>query len=322
LDEVSQGLRQKLNDAGFKSAIVPIQHLHELRYDIQNPLEGGYLSIDLYHDWLSGFKFRPPEDLPAAKSIILIAAHQPEVRVIFKLPGRSYTTTIPPTYLHHTDELAAEVLSSYLSKYGYRISEATIPLKSLAVHSGLAAYGKNNITYIEGWGSTFRLKSFISDMPCPTEVWGEFKMMERCENCSACVNRCPTGAITKDRFLIHAERCMTYLNEGKDDFPGWIDPGWHNCLIGCMHCQAVCPENKPNRDLVSEGGVFTETETRKILQGIPKDELPQKTYRKLVKLYMLDDYHLLPRNLGALIQAMGNQDRPDVPVSHPRTGKT
>jgi epoxyqueuosine reductase len=114
---------------------------------------------------------------------------------------------------------------------------------------------------------------------------------------------------------------MTYLNEGEDDFPGWVDPSWHNCLIGCMHCQAVCPENKPNRDLVSEMGVFTETETRMILQGLPKDELPHETSSKLAKLYMLEDYHHLPRNLDALIRAMDNQAPSDVPVSHTRAGR-
>ena len=48
------------------------------------------------------------------------------------------------------------------------------------------------------------------------------------------MNKCPTKAIRQDRFLISAEQCLTFFNEKPDDFPEWVNPVWHNCLIGCM----------------------------------------------------------------------------------------
>lgn len=66
-----------------------------------------------------------------------------------------------------------------------------------------------------------------------------------CANCSVCLKNCPTGAISVNRFLIHGEKCMTYLNEYAPnyDFPEWVKPEWHNSLIGCMSCQLKCPKN-------------------------------------------------------------------------------
>ena len=84
----------------------------------------------------------------------------------------------------------------------------------------------------------------FSDLPCDGDPWREPKALERCESCVACLRNCPTGAITRDRFLLRAERCLTYHNEAAGDFPGWIDPSWHHCLIGCLRCQTACPENK------------------------------------------------------------------------------
>lgn len=52
---------------------------------------------------------------------------------------------------------------------------------------------------------------------------------------AACLIECPTGAIGKDRFLLHAERRLVFHNERPAGvpFPDWIDPAWHNALFGC-----------------------------------------------------------------------------------------
>jgi len=50
-----------------------------------------------------------------------------------------------------------------------------------------------------------------------------------------------------NRFLIHAENWLGFLNEMEPDFPYWVQlqPDWHNALIGCMRCQFMYPVNKP-----------------------------------------------------------------------------
>jgi epoxyqueuosine reductase len=128
--------------------------------------------------------------------------------------------------------------------------------------------------------------------------------MERCQQCTACLQFCPSGAICADRFLLHAERCISFHNEkpGAVPFPEWIDPSWHNCLVGCLHCQRVCPENKLVRHQVEGKEAFSHEETSVLLEGVPFDQLPALTVERLRRAN-LDAYaDPLPRNLGALLR--------------------
>jgi epoxyqueuosine reductase len=166
----------------------------------------------------------------------------------------------------------------------------------------MARYGRNNIAYVEEMGSFVRLKAFLSDMPTDKGDWFEPRVMEECYKCEACIDRCPTGAIAPDRFLIHAEKCITFLNENAGNFPGWLDPTWHNSLIGCMLCQLVCPVNRLFAGWEEEGESFDEAETELILNGVLPDELPLETAQKLNRGYMVDYLDLIPRNLRALLK--------------------
>jgi epoxyqueuosine reductase len=174
----------------------------------------------------------------------------------------------------------------------------------LAARSGLGAYGRNNVCYVEGLGSFHRPVALISDLPCPEDTWQEARMMERCQTCQACIRACPTGAITAERFLLHAERCLTFRNEkpGSVPFPAWVDPAWHNCLVGCMICQRVCPENKEVLGWIEEGAEFSQEETALLLEGVPSDQLPDALTEKLAQWDLVDLLDILPRNLGAFLR--------------------
>ena len=306
LDKKIKALQQQLTNGGFKSAVVSVRHLPELRDDLEQLLESGLLNRDFYDEIVSrldlSWDFEPPADLPGIQSIILVAAHVLKVRVPVTVSGKTSFVIIPPNYLNNSDEAIKSILSSYSQKFGFRFVEAILPEKLLAVRSGLARYGRNNIAYIDGWGSYFRLRGFFSDVPCHRDTWQGVKMMELCDSCSACRSMCPTGAICEERFLIRCERCLTFYNEGPEDFPEWIDSAWHNCLIGCMMCQDVCPENKEFTGWIDEGEAFTEEETKMIWDGIPLDTLPRVMVEKLRSLNMIDDYDLLRRNLRVLIK--------------------
>ncbi|MFB0533733.1 MAG: 4Fe-4S double cluster binding domain-containing protein, partial [Anaerolineae bacterium] len=158
--------------------------------------------------------------------------------------------------------------------------------------------------YVPGMGSFHRLVAFYSDLPCQEDNWQELQMMESCQNCSACLVSCPTGAITSERFLLRAERCITFHNERAGDFPfpAWLDPSWHNCLIGCLHCQRVCPQNKDFLEWVEEGAEFSQEETALILEGVPLDQLPATTATQWKQLGLDEDYDIFPRNLRVLLR--------------------
>ena len=197
------------------------------------------------------------------------------------------------------------MLSRHLEPEGYRIWPAVLPLKLLSVRSGLARYGRNNITYIEAMGSFYRLKAFLSDLPPVKDSWLEPQSLRQCRTCNACVKKCPTGAILPERFLIHAERCLTFHNERESAFPAWIEPSWHNSLIGCMVCQSVCPVNKDIISWSTESETFTQQETESLLRATSRKQLPPSAAKKLKRLYLLEDWELVPRNLRVLLDRLG-----------------
>jgi len=242
--------------------------------------------------------------MPKAKIIIVVAMPQPITRMLFKYEGSTYPADIPPDYFAKGvyESRAEEALKSALETAGYKVTRARLALKTLAVRSGLATYGRNNITYIPEMGSLYSLIAFFSDYPCEEDSWRESKMMTDCEYCSLCRENCPTGSISTSRYLIHAEKCLGFLSEREPDFPYWVQlqPDWSNSLIGCVSCQFVCPVNKPYLDNIVAGPSFSEEETNLILNKTPLENLSQEIKEKL----KISDgiYSFLAPNLGALIE--------------------
>jgi epoxyqueuosine reductase len=150
-------------------------------------------------------------------------------------------------------------------------------------------------------GSFLQLVGAFSDLPCHQDHWGEPEMLDRCKSCTACLKHCPTGAITKDRFLLHAEICLTYINESKSDFPHWVNPAWHHCLVGCMKCQVICPENKEVIDWIQERAEFSEEETTLFIKQVRLDHLPENTISKIKSLQINEDFRILCRNLSMIL---------------------
>jgi len=300
--QLSEALYESIEKQGFKGKIVSIAHLTELQKDIEAHHKKGLLDKELYDAYLASFDFECQRSLTGAGSLIIVSVPQPQVRVGFEWEQNSVPVIIPPTYDSSVDERVASRLSAYLAPQGYGLQKVRLPDKLLAVRSGLAQYGKNNITYVKGSGSFHRPVVFISDFPCEADSWGEPAVMEQCENCSACMKACPTAAIESDRFLLHAERCLTFHNERACDFPEWVSPTWHNSLVGCMICQKVCPVNKDILKWTESSVTFEREETTLILDGVSDDRLPPKTLDKLKNLDMMEYYNVLGRNLRALIE--------------------
>ena len=94
MEEVIKELFQRFADAGLKIAVIPIRHLPDLKFDLENLLEKGILCRDFVNEIFSRydlfFNFEPPVDFPMAKSIFIIAAPQPRFSVEFKLSGKTY----------------------------------------------------------------------------------------------------------------------------------------------------------------------------------------------------------------------------------------
>jgi epoxyqueuosine reductase len=302
---LSKPLNTVFNEQGYGGKVVSIEHVGELEAEIMSRYQKGLLDPDLYDAYLASFDFACQQKLKDARSLIIATVPQPQVQLTFLREDKSYAVFIPPTYYSAIDNEVADFLKTVLQPQGYQLQKVRLPEKLLAVRSGLAFYGKNNITYVKGMGSFQRPVVFISDYPCEEDSWGEATVLEHCENCSACLKACPTNAIVSDRFQLYAERCLTFHNESDSAFPQWLSPSWHNCLVGCMICQKVCPANKEVVKWTEAGATFDHDETNLILEGVHRERLPRKTFEKIKSLDMMRYYDVLKRNLKVLIEKPG-----------------
>jgi epoxyqueuosine reductase len=297
---------QKLEEENWKFRIVSTSCLFDMKQEITSHALKGEFDKEFAQEYMPRFNFNPPPELPDAKSLIIVAIPRPPTKATFHWRGKKQSFILPPTYTAYDEKrLRVERLfAEVVGKLGYRIATPALPLKLLAVRSGLAQYGRNNIAYVPGMGSFMRLTAVYTDMPCESDQWKEVRVMERCgEGCDLCQRACPTQAISAERFLLHAERCLTFHNEKEANvpFPIWIKPEWHNCLVGCICCQAACPENQPFLHLMGETEEFTEEETNLLLKGTPSEQLSASTLAKMKALSLTDYYAQMPRNLSVLL---------------------
>jgi epoxyqueuosine reductase len=308
-NRIIQDFYKGLETKGYKGKVVHAKRIPDLRDDIKKRHEQKLIFPPLYEAYKAYFEFVPKVEFDEIKSLFIIAIPDPQYEAIFNWEKIKIRLIIPPTYLYGFDivDKMKEYLESILNPKGYSASYAQLPQKTLAVRCGLAEYGRNNITYISGLGSFYRLATFYTDVPVEHDNWQDLKMMDLCQECSACIRKCPTGAIpqkSSDHFLLFVENCLTYHNEQPGDipFPDWIEPSWHNCLVGCLHCQKICPANKKVKDWIKPGPNFSEQETKILLRTQKVDDLPDDLKYKLEKFDFLNYLEVFPRNLSVLLK--------------------
>ncbi len=299
---VAEDLMAQLSRQGYPARVISFDCVASLEEQIADLHATGAFDEAFFHDRLAWFRFQPPESLPHARSVIVAAVPRPQTRAVFTRESRRRALILPPTYTAYdrTQEQFEGVVAELLSRDGFSRARTMLPLKPLAVRSGLGEYGRNNLCYVPGMGSFLQLVAVYSDLPCEETGWRDPVRMEQCEGCDLCQRACPTGAIAADRFLLHGARCLVYHNEkpGAVPFPAWLAASWHNCVVGCMHCQRVCPLNQEFLGWVGAEEEFSEAETTALLTGGSAESLPASAFTKLQRL-SLDEYlDSLPRNLA------------------------
>lgn len=282
--------------------ILPIEYINNLKNSIEETFKK--IKDKNFVDFISNcFNFKIEDIIKSIRSIIIIAIPSPKTVINIKWDNIEKKIIIPPTYskMNSVIDEAESLLSNILNKENYFIKRVKIPEKLIAVHSGLGQYGKNNICYIKGMGSFFRLVSFISNIEAIDFTWEGINIMEPCNKCNICLERCPTGAIKEDSILIDAHKCLTYFNESPGIFPVWIDDTAHNSLVGCLLCQDKCPQNKKFINNFCEYDSLNENELPEILNIKKFEKLDLALQSKLKNLGMDTYYYVLSRNLKVLL---------------------
>jgi len=290
----------------YNYATIAVENIAEMQAFIDQLDRDGKLSDhETYREYITSARFALPEDFPEAKSIIAFALYVKLMRAAFHLDGKAHDVLVPPQYyrLGLPQDAVATVIKNEILDAEDRLER--LPhglLKQLAVRSGLARYGRNNITYVEGMGSFLMHVAFVTDRVFPDE-WTDLGMMTQCEDCRICLECCPTGAIREDEFVIDATKCIPLYNEVARDFPEWLPGDAHNAYIGCMRCQLPCPAN---REAIVDAGRLpdiTEQETLVIL-GEEQDEAALVSAGKKLRMDFTDEETLgiVSRNMRALLR--------------------
>lgn len=280
----------------IKTSTVPISCLDEIKDDLSIFAQHG--DLNNFQKWIvkERYVLAPKLDFEP-QSIIIAAVGFSLCNAVFHHAEKTVTSVLDLTA---TVDEVKELLSrgnSYNFFYDY-----WLPQKRLAVRSGLAEYGKNNICYIEGMGSLITFFVFLSDMPYDKEyTWREVKNMDICNTCNLCRKNCPTGAILEDRFLIDNEKCLSAINEyGTEPFPDTVPKSVHHRIVNCSRCQEKCPKNKGRFENIADTVHFSEEETALLLSGVEFGKLPKELSDKIELYGMKWFYESLPRNLKAL----------------------
>ena len=126
--------------------------------------------------------------------------------------------------------------------FEYRVFTDSAPVLevALAEKAGLGWRGKHTLLINKDHGSWFFLGEIYTNLPLPTDL----PATNHCGTCSACIDICPTKAITAP-YEVDARRCISYLTiELKGSIPISLRPLIGNRVYGCDDCQLICPWNK------------------------------------------------------------------------------
>ena len=300
-------------DFEYKYRIISVKHLEELQEDIDKLRREGKLSDnEVYRGYIDSKKFEIPEDFPDAKSIIIIAIHSKPALVNFHVNGSKLEVIIPPNYYDDGttyEDFESLILKEIIKKPGYKVKFTNkLHVKLLAVRSGLGKYGRNNICYVDEWGSMINLFAHFTNFSFEEDNWTEIKMMDFCKNCTICINNCITNAIpnpSNENFVIDVNNCISVYNEIQGTIPEWIPSEAHNSLIGCMRCQKECPANQKAINSYQRFEDVSEKDTKMILNGNFDDSLANSLSKNL-KMFTPNNADsalvVIKRNLELLIK--------------------
>lgn len=120
------------------------------------------------------------------------------------------------------------------------VDSAPILEKAWAKKSGLGWIGKNSNLLTQKVGSFY----FIAELIIDLELDYDQVVTDHCGSCTACVDACPTEAITP-AYGVDGSKCISYFTiELKDQIPNDMKGQFDNWMFGCDICQDVCPWNR------------------------------------------------------------------------------
>lgn len=156
--------------------------------------------------------------------------------------GRDYHKVMRSRLQKLCEKIKNELPRFSVGNFEYRVFTDSAPVLevSLAEKAGLGWRGKHTLLINKAHGSWFFLGEIYTNLPLEIDRPAN----NHCGTCSACIDICPTQAITAP-YEVDARRCISYLTiELKTSIPIELRPLIGNRVYGCDDCQLTCPWNK------------------------------------------------------------------------------
>jgi epoxyqueuosine reductase len=223
-----------------------------------------------------------PEGWQAIELARLDRPHEAVVSLYAR--GRDYHKV-----LRNRLQTLSERIAAHIGPFGHRVFTDSAPVLEveLASRSGMGWRGKHTLALHREAGSMFFLGEIFVDLALPpTEA-----VSDHCGSCSACIDVCPTQAITGPQ-RVDARRCISYLTiEHAGPIPLELRPLMGNRIYGCDDCQLVCPWNK-----FAQRSALPDFDERAGLSG-----------STLIDLFAWSEAEFLQRTEGSAIRRIGHE---------------
>lgn len=147
---------------------------------------------------------------------------------------------------HDVMKRKLHTLAAHCGFTAYRAFCDTAPVleRYWAQQAGLGWTGRNRQLIIPHAGSMF----FLGELFLPVELEYDTPARNRCGTCHACIDACPTKALTPNSQTTMPNSCLSYLTiEHRGEFTEEERMAVRysqNYIYGCDRCQQVCPWNR------------------------------------------------------------------------------
>lgn len=234
-------------------------------------------------------RFDPRLLMDGLKSIVCVAMNyfpaKPMPQDEYQLAAYAYGRDYHEVVKNRLNELAS---AFSFSNYRAFCDSAPVLERYWAVKAGLGWTGRNHQLIIPKAGSMF----FLGELFLDVELEYDAPQAGRCGMCRACVDACPTGALSfadgcnascqNFSTEFDANKCLSYQTiENRGDIPDDMAKHMGNTIYGCDRCQKCCPWNRfavPN--------AIEEFQPSDELLGMSKQDwrnLDEEGYRHLFK---------------------------------------
>ena len=174
------------------------------------------------------------------------------------------------------------------------VDSAPILEKAWAAKSGIGWVGKNSNLITKQVGSFYFLAELIVDLDLDYDTIES----DHCGQCTACIDSCPTEAITEP-YVVDGSKCISYFTiELKENIPQEFKGKFDDWVFGCDVCQDVCPWNKFSKP--HKEPLFQSSSELMKMSRDEWNEITEETFNKIFKNSAVKrtGYKGLTRNLN------------------------